>query len=98
MATSERADRLLALDALAVCLPFTEAFSLGLAVVGGVMDVSELVLVLLTLAFGLGTASHQSTELLRVLVSGYQLDCGEHKVIPDIVPVHLVSLGNQRIL
>nr|GEY78193.1 hypothetical protein [Tanacetum cinerariifolium] len=83
----ERADRLLDLDALAVCLTFIEAISLGLAaVVGGVMDVSELLLVLLTL--------EQSTELLRVLVSGYQLDCREHMVIPDIVPVHLVSPGN----
>nr|GFC25045.1 hypothetical protein [Tanacetum cinerariifolium] len=45
MATSERADRLLALDALAVCLPVTEAVNLGLATaVGGVMDVSELLL------------------------------------------------------
>nr|GFA28440.1 hypothetical protein [Tanacetum cinerariifolium] len=40
----------------------------------------------------------QSTKLLRVLVFGYQLDRGEHKVIPNIVPVHLVSPGNQRIL
>nr|GEY92498.1 hypothetical protein [Tanacetum cinerariifolium] len=86
MATSERAERLLALDTFAVCLPFAEAFSLGLAaVVGGVMDVSELLLVLLTLALGLGAASPQSTELLRVLVSGYQIDYGEHNVIPDIV-------------
>nr|GFD35277.1 hypothetical protein [Tanacetum cinerariifolium] len=54
-----RADRLLALDALAVCLPFVEA---------------------------------QSTELLRVLVFGYQLDGGEHMLIPDIMPVHLVPL------
>nr|GEW49755.1 hypothetical protein [Tanacetum cinerariifolium] len=34
-----------------------------------------------------------STELLRVLVSGYQLDGGEHVVIPDVVPVHLFLLG-----
>nr|GFC96784.1 hypothetical protein [Tanacetum cinerariifolium] len=35
------------------------AFGLELAAaVGGVMDVSELLLVLLTLAFGLGAASH----------------------------------------
>nr|GEZ38590.1 hypothetical protein [Tanacetum cinerariifolium] len=82
MATLERADRLLALDALAVCLPFVEAVSLGLAAaVGKVIDVSELLLVLLTLALGLGAASPQSIELLRVLVSGYQLDRGEHKVI-----------------
>nr|GFC25151.1 hypothetical protein [Tanacetum cinerariifolium] len=40
----------------------------------------------------------QSTELLHVLVSGYQLDHGEHKVIPDIVPVHLVLPRNRRIL
>nr|GEW20518.1 hypothetical protein [Tanacetum cinerariifolium] len=40
----------------------------------------------------------QSTELLRVLVSGYQLDYEEHMVISDIVPVHLVFFGNQRIL
>nr|GFD04780.1 hypothetical protein [Tanacetum cinerariifolium] len=32
----------------------------------------------------------QSTKLLRVLVFGYQFDGGEHVVIPDIVPVHLV--------
>nr|GFB81381.1 hypothetical protein [Tanacetum cinerariifolium] len=91
MATSERVDRLLALDALAVCLPFVEAISLGLAAaVGGVMDVSELLLVLLELALVLGGAALQSTELLRVLVSGYQLDGGEHMVIPDIMLVHLV--------
>nr|GFD15202.1 hypothetical protein [Tanacetum cinerariifolium] len=43
---------------LAVCLPFAEAVSLRLsAAVGGVMDVSELLLVLLTLALGLGVAS-----------------------------------------
>nr|GEV79057.1 hypothetical protein [Tanacetum cinerariifolium] len=35
----------------------------------------------------------QSTELLHVLVFGYQLDYGEHMVIPDIVPVHLFSPG-----
>nr|GFC91303.1 hypothetical protein [Tanacetum cinerariifolium] len=91
---------LLALDALAICLPFVEAISLGLtAAVGGVMDVSELLLVLLTLALGLGAASPvQSAKLLRVLVSGYQVNRREHKVIPDIVPVYLVSPGNQRIL
>nr|GEX73507.1 hypothetical protein [Tanacetum cinerariifolium] len=51
----ERIDRLLALDALAVCLPFAEAVNLRLAAaVGGVMDVSKLLLVLLTLALGLG--------------------------------------------
>nr|GFD32151.1 hypothetical protein [Tanacetum cinerariifolium] len=77
MATSERVDRLLALDTLAVCLPFAEAVNLGLAAaVEGVMDVH---------LYG-----HQSIELLSVLVSGYQLDRGEHKVIPDIVPVYLV--------
>nr|GFC45553.1 hypothetical protein [Tanacetum cinerariifolium] len=38
-----RADRLLALDALAVCLPFAKAVSLRLAAaIGGVMDVSVL--------------------------------------------------------
>nr|GFD51724.1 hypothetical protein [Tanacetum cinerariifolium] len=53
-----RADRLLALDALAVCLPFAEAVSLGLAApVGRVIDVSELLLVLLTLALGMGGAA-----------------------------------------
>nr|GFD54853.1 hypothetical protein [Tanacetum cinerariifolium] len=53
-----RADRLLALDAFTVCLPFVEAFSLGLAVVvEGVIDVLELLLVLLTVALGLGAAS-----------------------------------------
>nr|GFA24195.1 hypothetical protein [Tanacetum cinerariifolium] len=58
MATSERADRLLALDALAVCLPFVEAINLGLAAaVRGVIDVSELLLVLLTLALGMGGAA-----------------------------------------
>nr|GEW43961.1 hypothetical protein [Tanacetum cinerariifolium] len=40
----------------------------------------------------------QSTKLLRVLVSGYQLDSGEHMVIPDIMPVHLVPPRNGRIL
>nr|GFB77005.1 hypothetical protein [Tanacetum cinerariifolium] len=40
----------------------------------------------------------QSTELLRVLVFGYQLDRGEHMVIPDIVPVHLIPPQNGRIL
>nr|GFD49912.1 hypothetical protein [Tanacetum cinerariifolium] len=40
----------------------------------------------------------QSIELLRVLVSGYQLDGGEHVVIPDIMPVHLVPPWNERIL
>nr|GEZ59822.1 hypothetical protein [Tanacetum cinerariifolium] len=40
----------------------------------------------------------QSIELLHVLMSGYQLDCSEHMVIPDIVPIHLVSLWNRRIL
>nr|GFD29635.1 hypothetical protein [Tanacetum cinerariifolium] len=40
----------------------------------------------------------QNTELLRVLVSGYQLDSGEHMVIPDIMPVHLVPPWNGRIL
>nr|GFC96389.1 hypothetical protein [Tanacetum cinerariifolium] len=48
----------LALDVLAVCLPFAEAVNLGLAAtVGGVIDVSELLLVLLTLALGLGGAA-----------------------------------------
>nr|GFC60295.1 hypothetical protein [Tanacetum cinerariifolium] len=75
-----------------------EAITLGLALaLGGVIDVSELLLVLLTLALGLGVASPQITKLLRVLVSGYQLDRGEHKVIPDIVAVHLVSPRNRRI-
>nr|GFC95294.1 hypothetical protein [Tanacetum cinerariifolium] len=64
--TSEGADRLLALGALAVCLPFAAAVSfrvaaavgLGVAIaVGGVMDVSEPSLVLLTLALGLGATS-----------------------------------------
>nr|GEW45131.1 reverse transcriptase domain-containing protein [Tanacetum cinerariifolium] len=40
----------------------------------------------------------QSTELLRVLVFGYQLDGEEHMVIPDIVSVHLVPPRNGRIL
>nr|GEY63360.1 hypothetical protein [Tanacetum cinerariifolium] len=85
----ERADRLLALDALAVCLPFAEVVNLGLAtVVGGVMDVSEILLL-----YG-----QQSTKLLRVLVSRYHLDRGEHKVIPDIVPVYLVPPRNGQIL
>nr|GEZ82011.1 hypothetical protein [Tanacetum cinerariifolium]GEZ82381.1 hypothetical protein [Tanacetum cinerariifolium] len=39
-----------------------------------------------------------NTKLLHVLVSRYQLNHEEHKVIPDVVPVHLVSPGNQRIL
>nr|GEX39682.1 hypothetical protein [Tanacetum cinerariifolium] len=95
---SKPLDRLLALDALAVCLPFAEAVSLRLtAVVGGVIDVSKLLLVLLTLALGLGGVAH-STELLRVLVSGYQLDSGEHTVIPDIIPFHLVPPWNGQIL
>nr|GFD16761.1 hypothetical protein [Tanacetum cinerariifolium] len=55
MATSERADRLLALEALAGCLPFQKVVSLGLAAaVRGVIVVSELLLVFLTLALGLG--------------------------------------------
>nr|GEW39731.1 hypothetical protein [Tanacetum cinerariifolium] len=99
MATSERADRLLALDTLTVCLPFAEVVSLGLAAaVGGVIDVSELLLVLLELALGLGGADPQSTELLHILVFGYQLDGGEHMVIPDIMRVHLVPPWNGRIL
>nr|GFC06181.1 hypothetical protein [Tanacetum cinerariifolium] len=36
----------------------------------------------------------QSTELLHALVSGYQLDGGEHVVIPDIIPVHLGMDGS----
>nr|GFC28001.1 hypothetical protein [Tanacetum cinerariifolium] len=40
----------------------------------------------------------QSTELLRVQMSGYQLDCGEHVVIPDIMPVHLIPPSNGWIL
>nr|GFC82074.1 hypothetical protein [Tanacetum cinerariifolium] len=76
-----------------------KAVSLGLAAaVGGVIDVSELLLVLLTLALGLGGAAPQSTKLLRILVSGYQLDGGEYMVIPDIMPVHLVPPWNGRIL
>nr|GFD62422.1 hypothetical protein [Tanacetum cinerariifolium] len=56
---SERADRLLALEALAACLPFQEVVSLGpAATVGGVIDVSELLLVLRKLALGLGGAAH----------------------------------------
>nr|GEZ84957.1 hypothetical protein [Tanacetum cinerariifolium] len=99
MATSKRADRLLALEALAACFPFAEVVSLGPAsAVGGVIDVSELLLVLRTLALGLGGAAPQSTELLRVLVSGYQLDGGEHVVIPEIVPLYLVPPWNGRIL
>nr|GFC04063.1 hypothetical protein [Tanacetum cinerariifolium] len=67
MISSERAYRLLALDALAVCLPFIEATSLGLAAaVGGVMDVSELLLVLLTLTLGLGDASPFTLFLLVI--------------------------------
>nr|GFD51495.1 hypothetical protein [Tanacetum cinerariifolium] len=31
------------------------------------------------------------TELLRVLMSRYQLDRHEHLIISDIVPVHLIS-------
>nr|GFC29365.1 hypothetical protein [Tanacetum cinerariifolium] len=49
MATSERADRLLALEALAACLPFLKVVSLGPATVGGVIVVSELLLVFRTL-------------------------------------------------
>nr|GFA04834.1 hypothetical protein [Tanacetum cinerariifolium] len=95
MATSERANRLLALEDLAACLPFAEVVSLGPATtVGGVIVVSKLLLVLWTLAFGL----QHNTKLLRVLVSGYQLDGGEHVVIPDIVPVYLVPPWNGRIL
>nr|GFA96340.1 hypothetical protein [Tanacetum cinerariifolium] len=87
------------LDALAVCLPFAEAVSLGLAAaVGGVIYVLELLLVLLALALGLGGAAPQSTKLLYVLVTGYQLDGGEHMVIPNIMPVHLVPPWNGRIL
>nr|GEW41047.1 hypothetical protein [Tanacetum cinerariifolium] len=98
MATSETADRLLSLEALAACFPFAEVVSLGpTAVGGGVIDVSELLLVLRTLVLGLGGAA-PSTELLRVLVSGYQLDGEEHVVIPDIVPVHLVPPWNGWIL
>nr|GFB55640.1 hypothetical protein [Tanacetum cinerariifolium] len=40
----------------------------------------------------------QSTELLRVLVSRYHLDGGEHMVIPNIMPVHLVPPWNGQIL
>nr|GFC36598.1 hypothetical protein [Tanacetum cinerariifolium] len=62
MATSERAYRLLALEALAACLPFLEVVSLGPAVVvGGVIVVSELLLVFQTLALGLGGAAPVAT-------------------------------------
>nr|GEY73861.1 retrovirus-related Pol polyprotein from transposon TNT 1-94 [Tanacetum cinerariifolium] len=48
-------DRLLALEALAACLPFSEIVSLGpAATIGGVIVVSELLLVFRTLALGLG--------------------------------------------
>nr|GFD54419.1 hypothetical protein [Tanacetum cinerariifolium] len=54
MATSERADRLLAFEALAGCLPLVEVDSLGpAAAVRGVTIVSELLLVFQTLALGL---------------------------------------------
>nr|GEW68390.1 hypothetical protein [Tanacetum cinerariifolium] len=73
---------------------YIEAVNLGLtAAVGGVIDVSELLLVLLALALGLGGAAPQSTKLLHVMVSGYQLDGGEHMVIPDIMPVHLTHIS-----
>nr|GEZ69967.1 hypothetical protein [Tanacetum cinerariifolium] len=46
IATSEGADRLLALEALAACLPFSEVVSLRpAAAVGGVIVVLELLLV-----------------------------------------------------
>nr|GEW10301.1 hypothetical protein [Tanacetum cinerariifolium] len=55
MATSERVDRLLDLEALAACFPFSEVVSLGpAAVVRGVIVVSEILLAFQTLALGLG--------------------------------------------
>nr|GFC79416.1 hypothetical protein [Tanacetum cinerariifolium] len=57
-----RADRLLALEGLAACLPFAEVVSLGaVAAVGGVIVVLELLLVFRTLALGLGGAAHVAT-------------------------------------
>nr|GFD53532.1 hypothetical protein [Tanacetum cinerariifolium] len=62
MATSERADRLLALEALAACFPFAEVVSLGpAAAVGGVIVVSKLLLVFRIVALGLGGAAHVAT-------------------------------------
>nr|GFC27025.1 hypothetical protein [Tanacetum cinerariifolium] len=62
MATSERADRLLALEALAACLPFSEVVSLGpAAAVREVIVVLELLLVFRTLALGLGEAAEHQT-------------------------------------
>nr|GFC16709.1 hypothetical protein [Tanacetum cinerariifolium] len=53
IATSEREDRLLALEALVGCLPLAEMDNLGLATaVGGVTVVSKLLLVFWTLALG----------------------------------------------
>nr|GEY63482.1 hypothetical protein [Tanacetum cinerariifolium] len=58
----ERVDRLLALEALAACLPFSEVVSLGPATaVGGVIVVSELLLVFQILALGLGCVAHVAT-------------------------------------
>nr|GEW69356.1 putative reverse transcriptase domain-containing protein [Tanacetum cinerariifolium] len=62
MATSDRADRLLALEALAAWLPFLEVVSLGpTAAVGGVIVVSELLLVFQTLDLGLGYVAPVAT-------------------------------------
>nr|GFB51383.1 hypothetical protein [Tanacetum cinerariifolium] len=61
-ATSERADRLLALEALAACLPFSKVVSLRpAAAVGGVIVVSKLLLVFRTLALGLGGVAPVAT-------------------------------------
>nr|GFD61343.1 hypothetical protein [Tanacetum cinerariifolium] len=56
------ANRLLALEALAGCLPLAKVDSLGLAAaVGGVTVVSELLLVFQTLALGLGDVTPVAT-------------------------------------
>nr|GEV37347.1 hypothetical protein [Tanacetum cinerariifolium] len=66
MATSERADRQEALEALAACLPFAEVVSLGPATtVGGVIIVSELLRVFRILALGLMIENHSKDRLVK---------------------------------
>nr|GEX14659.1 hypothetical protein [Tanacetum cinerariifolium] len=62
IATSKRADRLLALEVVVRCFPLAEVDNLGTAAaVGGVTVVSELLLVFRTLALGLAGIAHVAT-------------------------------------
>nr|GFB78507.1 hypothetical protein [Tanacetum cinerariifolium] len=64
---------------------------LALEVVAGCLSLVEVDSLGPAAAVGGVTVVQQGTELLRVLMSGYHLDRDEHVIIPDIVPVHLVS-------